>query len=514
MVRFMALTMRVPHHPTADNVHENSKARIKELKNQSSITQAMSSVPQDFNSLNQLDVLAAQFVIPKRKAALPILRDPVIVYTIPDKEHVTTKTMFIRLLSCLFAAKGRRIADWKKLTYTYLLNFIEGYTSDLKIQSAAIIEPLPEDALVPLREAGKNPRPIEMMNAVNALASYIIPRLVRPEDKVVASAFKDVAEAKIIAVMISLVIWCGLKVVTADNRNSITVNRPAAIIRKYQLGGYTDGASDVPTISLLNGPMRISDDGHECINMALIETTALRIAFFELFIPDVTSAIDTSYDVIMTTMNLLRNTGQTHVLLARDLVVQHPWVRGWQPVAVEIATLFADARSFSTFNRDMAPWARAVYGDYFTLFRRKDLAGLAEISLSLKRLAGNSTIQNYYSDPTKQALVQLFMMELELQKAKKDKKDGTSAPASSTNPPAVTAPPVPLKATATQRTAASEEARKAAAAHRARQLKADEELGLELDAQEAAALEASRVQSGIDMQDDLASPGASSSAAN
>lgn len=165
----------------------------------------------------------------------------------------------------------------------------------------------------------------------------------------------------------SLCVFLMGKQINAQNRESITVNRPRALIAKFKM---TDRDAYI-----LSGEGKMGPVGHAAVNQAWTVSTAARKPVIKEFATFVSSDI-LSNEVMYVTFKLLEHAGLQSAFFIHTLLAACPW-------AVEVPLLKPAyevyARSIEAYVKEPAylrPFFKLLYGDATRLFHSKTMADL------------------------------------------------------------------------------------------------------------------------------------------
>lgn len=199
----------------------------------------------------------------------------------------------------------------------------------------------------------------------------------------------------------SLIVFLAGKIITVDNREAITEKRPAAIIGKCNL--------DENTLTL-NGPLRISDDGHVYINAAWSEMTIFRATCFLEFIQYASMEVNFAQDIIYTSVHLLRYTGLSHARFSYKLIMSNPWVKDFAPLQSSYTTFEDSLKESIKVPALLQPYVKLIFADKSSLFPRKEMEPLVACAVAMEQEMHDS-VQQFYRSDKYAAIVDLFLAE-------------------------------------------------------------------------------------------------------
>jgi len=186
------------------------------------------------------------------------------------------------------------------------------------------------------------------------------------------------------------------------NRVSITVNRPKALIRRFNCSS---------SAYILNGDGRISDECHTSITSGWTRSTGPRVVIVKHYAQLMQhKAQQTSVEILANIFGLLEYAGAQSVYYINQLLIAHPWVSRMPILRAAYHSYAESVRSLHTQPYWYKPYYKLAMHDSTKLFRRRDLDPLIAVSIFWARQI-NTTLGRFTIAANMQAVIEAFVNE-------------------------------------------------------------------------------------------------------
>jgi hypothetical protein len=207
-----------------------------------------------------------------------------------------------------------------------------------------------------------------------------------------------------IAPMVSeAIVFCNVSVflfligkqATAQNITAFHVNRPRALINKYNLSSED--------MKLWNGSHKPSIEVMKAINTMWTLNPMFRAPLAtELAYWTRDTRPSTGHDIIATTYRLLRWQGMGHVAMIKDLLLAWPEAKEIPDLVPYIDIYMDSSRKILEFPDSLRPYSKIIAGDRLGIFRQQDIRPLTALAYRIVR-ENNPTLARYVHDDTHDA---------------------------------------------------------------------------------------------------------------
>lgn len=393
-----------------------------------------------FTQSSRIDTAVAVFAPNLETVAsnviVPGITEVVTARFLPTTASTEARKALMLVMAILATSSTDNKALWKSYLVTYILIAYPSLATDKDVARAVSIQQITDEEMVGLNAAGALLKDIIREEEVSKTLGRRILRQAKklfPQYDVALSEndLEDLADSQDIRAMyghVSLVIFLAAKVITDQNRNSITSARPKALISKYRMPANENGE-----LTILNGTAKMSNEAHNGINRAWLEMSGFRIPALTQIIRGAVLGADISHDVVHTTVRLLAFSLMSHAVFCRDLITTYDWVQDYDPLRSSISIFVSSANALAKVDPVLRPYVKVIYQDRASFFPRRDMLPLVACAVAVKQEDGGS-MMNYATDAQFSGVVAAFRAK----RAEVEKKaDGAQLTAPLPPPPEV-----------------------------------------------------------------------------
>jgi hypothetical protein len=214
----------------------------------------------------------------------------------------------------------------------------------------------------------------------------------------------ELAVEKVAFSNISVFLFLLGKQATEANLSAFRINRPRALINKYNMMPDDlkiwngDRQPTLSTLKAINGMWTLSPQFRAPL--------VTEIAYWTT-----DSHPSTGHEIAATTFRLLRWSGMGHVAMIKDLLIAWPEVREIPDLLPYVEVYLDSSRQMLAFPADTRPYAKIIAGDRLSIFRQQDIRPLTALAYRFVS-DNNPTLSNYVHDPASDDKVNIWMRAL------------------------------------------------------------------------------------------------------